>query len=477
MTSGFVGRQRELDELREFFDVVRKGRRAGARGLAVAVRGRRRVGKSSLVTEFVRRAGVPHVHFQAARGATGAAQLAALMEAVATSNLPNAAVADGAGPGTLAAALRILGAALPTDGPAIVVIDELPWLLEAIASGAGELQGVWDTDLSKRPVLLILLGSDLSMMERLDHYGEPFHGRATTMILQELSPRDVATMTGLTGVAAFDAFLITGGQPLIATDWEHGEVPHRFLERSMARSTSALIVQGARILDSEFPPETHPRAVLTAIGGRGERAYTGILQSLNGLLSSATLDRALHLLAEKRVITADEPLSTKPASKDRRWRVSDPALRFWLAAVEPSLADVDRGRPDLAVQRINATFTTWRGRAIEPIVRDALQRLLPDDEWTQVHEVGGWWPRTNTPEIDLVGADRRPATGISFVGTIKWREGSPLDRHDVDKLAADAIGIHGVGAGTPLVGVCPAGGKDKRLAQVWNADDLLSAWR
>lgn len=76
-----------------------------------------------------------------------------------------------------------------------------------------------------------------------------------------------------------------------------------------------------------------------------------------------------------------------------------------------------------------------------------------------------------------MGADRRPASSISFVGTIKWREGSPLDRHDIDKLAADAVDVHGVGAGTPLAGVCPAGGDDRRLAQVWDADDLLSAWR
>jgi hypothetical protein len=37
-----------------------------------------------------------------------------------------------------------------------VVLDELPWLLESIPSGAGELQRVWDHDLSSRPILLIL---------------------------------------------------------------------------------------------------------------------------------------------------------------------------------------------------------------------------------------------------------------------------------------------------------------------------------
>lgn len=477
MRATFIGRETELAELEATLDAVRTGRRAGDPGAAVALRGRRRIGKSALVTELVRRSGLPHLHFQAARGAPMGDQLAALAHELAESSLPNAAVAEGAGPGTLTAALRLIAAALPDDNPAIVVIDELPWLLESIPGGAGELQRVWDRELSRRPVLLVLLGSDLAMMERLEHHGEPFHGRATPMVLREMTPSDVARMTGLAGTDAFDAYLITGGQPLVASEWLRGEPPDVFLERSLQRSTSALVVQGARILDSEFPPDAHPRAVLTAIGGRGERTYTGILQRLAGTTSPATLDRALGVLSTKRVVTADEPLSARAAPKDRRWRVSDPALRFWLAAVEPSLADVDRGRPDLALARVQANLASWRGRAIEPVVREALTRLLPDDPWPEVRAVGGWWPRNNTPELDLVGADQRPARRIGFVGTIKWRTAQPIGRRDVDRLAQDATAVPGVDVGTPLVGVCPAGAVDDRLAAVWTADDLLAAWR
>ncbi|WP_251152265.1 DUF234 domain-containing protein [Cellulosimicrobium sp. Marseille-Q4280] len=177
------------------------------------------------------------------------------------------------------------------------------------------------------------------------------------------------------------------------------------------------------------------------------------------------------------MIVADEPLSTKDATKDRRWRVSDPALRFWLALVDPVLPDVDRGRPDLAAARFDAQFASWRGRAVEPVVREALGRLLPDDRWPAARELGGWWPRSNTPEIDLVAADRRPARSIAFVGTVKWHADRPVDVREISRLAADAIKVPGVGAATPMVAVCPAGAvDDPRLAQVWTADDLLAAW-
>ncbi|MDO5083753.1 MAG: ATP-binding protein [Arachnia propionica] len=473
--SGFVGRQQELQELSTCFDLVRRGGRADA-GLAVMLRGRRRVGKSRLVTEFISRLKVPAVYFQAARSAPRHEELSLFAEAVARSDLPNSFLAEGNTPTSLTAALRLLAAALPSDVPSVVVIDELPWLFEGFPGGAGELQRVWDRELSRRPVLLLLLGSDLGMMEALMRHDQPFHGRATEMLLRALSPRDVAAMTGLSGAAAFDAFLITGGAPLIAQEWAEGQSPVDFVRTSFTRSTSALVVSGGRALESEFPPDSHARAVLTAIGGKGERVRAGILNSLHGTLSAASFDRALELLVDKRMVAADEPLSTRVALKDRRWRVADPSLRFWLAFVAPAVADVDRGRPDLAFSRFEAGYASWRGRAIEPVVREALSRLLPDERWPEITEVGGWWPRNNDPEIDLVGTDKRPGNRVGFVGTIKWREHEPLGPADVLALQRGAERVPGADGATPLVGVCPVGADGVELAQVWDADDLLTAW-
>ena len=142
-----------------------------------------------------------------------------------------------------------------------------------------------------------------------------------------------------------------------------------------------------------------------------------------------------------------------------------------------ALHEVDRARPDLAVARVERSWSARRGRAVEPLVRDAVSRLLLDTEWAHVTDVGSWWPRTNTPEIDLVGARGRPADEIAFAGTVKWRTTRPVDRGDVAALTADARSVPGVDAATPLVAVCPAGAeKGLGLAATWDADDLLTAW-
>lgn len=476
---GFVGRHAELDELSRLLADVASGSRVD-RGVAVLLRGRRRVGKSRLVTEFISRCGAPSMYFQAARGAPIRVELGLLTSAIAESTLPNADLATDNHPGSITAALTLLAAALPTDVPSVVVIDEAPWLIESVAGGAGELQRVWDRQLSAKPVLLLLLGSDLAMMEELSKPEQPFHGRATEMILDVMNPRDVGQMTGLGSFDAFDAHLITGGQPLVAQEWATGMTRDDFLMASFSRSTSALLVSGTRVLDSEFGERTRARAVLSAIGGRGERTFSSITRSIVGdaEIAASTLNLSLTTLAKTRVVACDEPLSTRPAAKDRRWRIADPALRFWLAFVDPAIGEVDRGRPDLAMARVAAGYDAWRGRAIEHTVRGALARLLPDADWPGVGTVGGWWPRSNVPEIDLIGADRAPARIVSFAGTIKWRVRGKVTSGEITKLAEDSLAVPGVSSATPLVVVCPAGrAADPRVSATWTAADLLGAWR
>jgi len=328
-------------------------------------------------------------------------------------------------------------------------------------------------------VFLLLLGSDLSMMESITRHDQPFHGRAIEMVLRSLNPRDVAELTSTSGMAAFDAHLVTGGQPLVAESWEKGMTLDDFLRAELEDSTTALVVNGLRVLESEFSETSMARRVLTAIGGRGERTFTAVQQAATNIdaIPSTSLARMLSTLREKRVVAFDEPLSMKKAPKDRRYRIADPALRFWLAYVEPHLNDIDSGRGDIAHSRVTAAFPAWRGRAIEPVVREAVWRLAPESAWPEVKTVGNWWPRTNRPEIDLVGADDRPARSISFVGTIKWRPDKGITSREVAKLLADSTAVPGAGPDVATVGVCP-GGKDNDAAldAIWTADDLLHAW-
>jgi AAA+ ATPase superfamily predicted ATPase len=64
----FVGRRRELAVLERELGTVREAIGSARPGRCLIIRGRRRIGKSTLVEEFVQRAGAPHIFYTAEIG-------------------------------------------------------------------------------------------------------------------------------------------------------------------------------------------------------------------------------------------------------------------------------------------------------------------------------------------------------------------------------------------------------------------------
>ncbi|MEV5838760.1 DUF234 domain-containing protein [Nocardia sp. NPDC052112] len=475
----FKGRVADIDLLgRQLRQVT--GGTGVTRGCAVIMTGRRRVGKSRLVQEFCDRSGVPYVVFQATRGRNPVAEREDFVAALAYSPLRGAELVAGISAADWNQALRTLAIALPDDAASIVVIDEVPWLVEQDSEFEGALQTVWDRHLSAKPVLLVLVGSDISVMEALQSHGRPFFGRATKMTVQPLHLADVRAMTELSAAEAMDALLITGGFPEIVQSWRPGMSRKAFLRDATTNPLSPLLVAGELSLLGEFPEASRSRAVLEAIGS-GERTYSTIAAAAggSGVLAAGTLTPLLNTLQGKRIVAADLPLSTKPDSKNKRYRIADSYLRFWLAFLKRGIPLIERGRGDLALERIERSWTTWRGRAVEPVIRESLLRLLPNDRWPETEAVGGWWNRQNNPELDLIGADREPVAGaMHFVGSIKWLENRPFDRHDYDALARGVLSVPGTRFDTPLVAVSRSGvAGDLPIAACWGPEDLLRAWQ
>ncbi|WP_405139140.1 ATP-binding protein [Nocardia sp. NBC_01388] len=418
------------------------------------------------------RSQVPNV-FHTSEIGFGTDPLTEFIDAVRSSSLPEADIFTDAVPGNWTAAFRQLASILPEDQPSVVVLDELPYLMDPAGAFESVLQRAWDRELSRKPVLLILIGSDLAMMQALTSYGRPFHQRGTEMRLGPLNPADVATMTGLNPAAAFDATLVTGGLPIICARWHRGEDLPAFLTRELADPVSPLVVSAQLSLAAEFPDQTQARQVLTAIGS-GERTFINIARAAGGI-SHSTLSRATERLTDKGIVAAELPISLAP-SKERRYRITDPYLRFWLTFLGPNLAELDRMRSDLTLERIHRGWTSWRGRAVEPLVRESLARLLPEHGIPAVPAIGGYWTRSNDVEIDIVGADREPiAHELAFLGSIKWLENSPFDNHDLSALQRHRHRV--TDQPIPLIAVTRSGIATEGLDAAFTPADLLQGWQ
>ncbi|MGH8885435.1 MAG: ATP-binding protein [Egibacteraceae bacterium] len=258
----------------------------------------------------------------------------------------------------------MIAAAAERDAPAVVVLDEVPYLIEGDPSVEGALQTAWDRHLRDRPVLLIVIGSDLSMMSALMAYGRPLFGRPTReLVVEPLTPADVADALSL---------------------------------------------------------EPPARTILSIIGA-GERTFTAIGQRSG--ITGTSLNRALDLLLSKRVVERMVPCSSRP-SRLARDVVCDPYLRFWLRFLERGLELVQRGRGDLVESAIAEPWSSYRGKAVEPVCREAVRRLLPLEGLGDAARVGGYWTRSGELEVGLVGVGRvGPSAAVRFLGSVEWCDG------------------------------------------------------
>src|SRR5207244_10150679 len=113
----------------------------------------------------------------------------------------------------------------------------------------------WERCVCRRCVLLILIGSALSMMPALNSCARPFHQRGTEMVIAPLNPAEISSMLDLDAASAFDAALVSGGLPLICGEWPRGATAGQYLEQALSNPVSALLVSGERSLAAEFPTE------------------------------------------------------------------------------------------------------------------------------------------------------------------------------------------------------------------------------
>lgn len=471
-TDTFAGRDTELARLDGILSQVRES----GRGVLLSIRGRRRVGKSRLVEEFIHRSGCASVFYTAVQGPSGQ-ELERFVEAIGGSDVP---AGDDVRAGTTAqsweAALALAARGATREAPVVIVIDELPYLVAKEPTIEAVLQLLWDRTFQRQPVVVILVGSDRATMEALSEEGRPLYDRVRELVVKPLDPATVAQMLDLPAADALDAYTVIGGFPVLALEWGRGRSLSAYLQEALTDPSSFLVVSAERALASEFPADLQARAVLSAIGADA-RAHTAILSRTG--IPQTSLDRAIASLASKGLVDGVTPYSAKASPKNRRYLVADPYLRFWLRFVGPASDAIDRGRGELVVADVTRNWSTFRGRAIEPTIRDAIELSLPDERFGGARHVGGYWNRTSTIEVDLVGGDAVPcASTIPFVGSIKWREDQPFDRADAAALAAQRSEVPGSDTATRLVGVSRQGFDDATgLDVALTPEDVLTMHR
>lgn len=316
--------------------------------------------------------------------------------------------------------------------PLAIIIDEFQYLAETpreLASVASELNAVWETRRPARPLVLVLAGSAVRTLENLNAGGSPLYGRFGWQ--HQLRPFDYFHAGEM---SAFQnerdqayAYGIFGGTPrylatinplrTVAENAQAQMLDPRGEVRELVR-TALLQEQGLR----DIPKYV---AILRAIGN-GRTTLNEIAQG-SGLQADTPLRDKLERLLTLDYISERRNLGA-PSNAPFRYRVSDPAFRFFYEFVAPwesmlatqSAQLIWKNR--IEGQRLN----TYMGMIFESMVREAYYRLQPTQHLPLVAEWGRWegQDRHRRPvEMDVAS---QLADGRVLTGAIKWNT-APID--------------------------------------------------
>lgn len=379
----FVDRREELQALNELL--------ARGRAALVLLYGRRRVGKTRLIQEFMKDKRGLYFYVP---NAEERAILSELSRAVEDEFFEGFRFVD------FASFMEYLARKCRTDG--VVAIDEFQRLTN-VDGAMSMLQKYWDERLSKTKCLLILSGSSIGTIRRVALSGDaPLYGRRTaTLKVEPLKYLDL-----------FEWFRVYSAEELVMVYGSFGGTPAYLEHVDEDLGVEENIVE--EILSKRSPLHDEPEMLLME-EIRAPQRYMDILSAMargkntiSEIADAAGLSRenATTYIKTLEIIDLIERVTpvTEPEARRGQYRIRDPFFSFWFRFVRPNKRQLELGLEKNVWRSIRDEFKAHLGRVFEDICAEVLvemarRNLLP----LQIGRIGKWWWKGT--EIDVVGLE------------------------------------------------------------------------
>jgi AAA+ ATPase superfamily predicted ATPase len=397
----------------------------------VVVTGRRRIGKSYLLSTVLN--GKRVVSYQAdEQDERGHLDLLAHEAARLLPGAPPLRFAD------WDAALELF-ATQAGVAPVTVIFDEFQYLCAAQPALPSIVQRHWDRwQRDETPVTLVLSGSALSFMDGLLGHGAPLYGRATQRpFLAPLDYRDAAKFVRTTDAEALlRRYAVLGGTPQYQV-WAGDRRIETVLRTAVLAKGQPLYEDPLHLLregEGIRDPATY-FSILRAISG-GATQHNQIATRIG--IPSSNLGPRLARLEELGYVTGWAPLSADgPEPRRTSYRIADPYFAFFFRYVFPNRSRLERGRVEEVAAEVLADLDNVMGRAFEDACRTWVGRYADEQEVGHSDELGSWWSRDGSVEIDVVGVRKGR---YSLLGSCKWRRTVGVDTLDALHDAQASLG-------------------------------------
>lgn len=389
----FVDREAELQSLER--EYAREG------SSFVVVYGRRRVGKTELISRFIRnRRSLYYL-------ATEEPELQNLesFQSVAADFLQSDLLRAARISRWEDVFREIVRACGPTDERAVIVIDEFQYLGRANPAYPSIFQRIWDTMLKDANVMLVLCGSLISLMrDQVLSEESPLYGRRTAQIRMGQIPfsRYREFLLGRSTRELVERYAVTGGVPKYIELFNDEKDVYSAISANALDRSGFLYDEPNFLLQREVPDVGTYFALIRAVAGGAHRP-SEISRSFG--IRQTSLGKYLKTLIDLDVLERQVPVTESNPDKSKKslYRIKDNFLQFWFRFVLPNLSYLETGRTAAVEKRIREHFIDGHVAYVYvDVCRERLWGLADSGELGFVPErVGRWW--SGSDEIDVVG--------------------------------------------------------------------------
>lgn len=374
----FIGRERELASLKEFYE-------KDGIGMTV-IYGRRRIGKSTLITEFLKNK--KNIFYTATKVGKNR-NLELFSKQVLELLMPGV---ENISFNTIEAVFDFINKNIGDD-KVVLVIDELPYWAEKDEALLSVLQKYIDTVWQDKNLKIILCGSALSFMEnKVLSEKSPLFGRRDSQIkLEAFDYLDAAKFVpGYSNEDKAICYGITGGVAKYLAMIDTTKNLDENIVRLFFRKDGYLYDETRNLLTQEFTDITIVNNIveqiasgvntLNVIAGKiGEKEQT-VLYSLEKLIN-------VGLVEKKKCITDEKN------KKKTQYVLKDYMFKFWYEFIPKATSVIEMGQGEIYYQKaVKPYLHSFMGAVFEEMCRYyTLKQGITGEYGCFVTSVGTWW--------------------------------------------------------------------------------------
>jgi AAA+ ATPase superfamily predicted ATPase len=424
----FVGREAELKKLNEMY--------ASQRFECAIIYGRRRVGKTTLIQEFIKDKRAVYFVAREADGAVNLRGFSSDVYSVTAKELArNAFFPD------WEAAFDYIYQ-ISKDRRLVLAMDEYPYLAGGYRPISSVIQAHIDSRLKDSRLFLILCGSSMSFMEnQVLAYQSPLYGRRTAQFKitpftffeslpfwEALSREDKAVLYGM-----------TGGIPEYMNKIDASKSVRDNIIELFLRTWGHLYEEPTNLIKQELREPAIYNGLIEAIANGASR--------LNEIATKCGAEsnkcaKYLHSLIALGLVKKEYPI-TETISKKSIYLLDDLMFRFWYRFVYPNMSAIASELSENVYHyEVEPHLNAYMGLVFEEICKqylleEAKKNALP----FFIGKIGGWWGgnpvEKRQEEIDILTYRGENA----LFGECKWTN-APVDTDTLTELVRKTSLFH-----------------------------------